>query len=223
MLLAMSSTSLMSDSRCWPLSSMVFSAVRCCSVSGPEDAVGHGLRLAQHGVERRAQLVAHVGEELVLHPRHALQALVRPAQDLLSASRCHALGDVHVEAGDAHALALLVAPHHAEAGDPPPRVVLAPACGTRWKMRSPLAGSFTCRFISWHALAVLGVHAARQRLEGVGQLGVLVAELRLPDGREVHGLRGDVPVPQAELARAHRQLQPPVGLLEQLLDASSAR
>ena len=61
-----SSTSLIRPSRCWPLawtrSSALVRLVRQLAV----EAVGQQLGVAEDGVQRRAQLVAHVGEELRL-------------------------------------------------------------------------------------------------------------------------------------------------------------
>ena len=74
--LARSSTSLMSCSRCCALVRMSPRYSLCCGDTGADLAVVHQLGEADDRVERRAQLVRHVGEELALQPAGLLDLAV---------------------------------------------------------------------------------------------------------------------------------------------------
>ncbi len=71
--------SLIKDSRCVPDAEMSLTYSSCFSVQFAEHGFGQHVREADNGVERRAQLVRHVGEELGLVLAGGLQlpALVR--------------------------------------------------------------------------------------------------------------------------------------------------
>ena len=76
-----SSTSLMRSSRCEPQALIASSASRC---AGLQRAVAlQQLGVADDAVERRPQLVAHVGEELALGPRRGFGRLLRLPQLVL--------------------------------------------------------------------------------------------------------------------------------------------
>ena len=73
-----SSTSLIRSSRWAPHFEIASSASRCVGV---QRAIAlQQLRVADHAVERRAQLVAHVGQELALGARRGFGRLLGPAQ-----------------------------------------------------------------------------------------------------------------------------------------------
>ena len=73
-----SSTSLIRSSRCAPHFEIASSASRC--VARQRAIALQQLRIADHAVERRAQLVAHVGQELALGARRRFGGVLRPAQ-----------------------------------------------------------------------------------------------------------------------------------------------
>ena len=70
----------MSESRWRPLSSMLRRQLRLLFREGAVDLLLEGLGHAEDGVQGRAQLVAHAGEELVLEPAGAGQGHVGRAQ-----------------------------------------------------------------------------------------------------------------------------------------------
>ena len=73
-----SRTSLIRSSSCDPHLAIASSASRC---GGVQAAVAlQQLRVAEHAVQRRAQLVAHVGQELALGARRRLGRLLGAAQ-----------------------------------------------------------------------------------------------------------------------------------------------
>ena len=94
-----SSTSLIRSSRCAPHFEIASSASRCVGV---QRAIAlQQLRVAEHAVERRAQLVAHVGQELALRARRGLGRLLGPAQLVVALAP---IGDVAQERAEEEAL-----------------------------------------------------------------------------------------------------------------------
>ena len=79
----MSRMSLISASRWRAFESMRDRLLRCGSVTWPGDVVQQHVRVAQDRVERRPELVRHVGEELRLQRRRLLERDVLPAQQLV--------------------------------------------------------------------------------------------------------------------------------------------
>ena len=96
--------SLISESRCLPLLKMSPMNPRCLIGHLAHQAVPEHLGEADDGVERRPQLVRHVGEELRLHPARVFQLDVLLLQRLLEALQ---LG--HVARRGEHALQAPVA------------------------------------------------------------------------------------------------------------------
>ena len=90
----------MRSSRCAPHLEIASSASRCVPVSV---AIAlQQLRIAEHAVERRAHLVAHVGQELALGARRGLGRLLRVAQLLVPLAP---IGDVAQEGAEEVAVA----------------------------------------------------------------------------------------------------------------------
>ena len=77
--------SLISESRCLPLLKMSPMNPRCCVGHLAHQAVPQHLGEADDGVERRPQLVRHVGEKLGLHAARVFQLDVLLLQRLLEA------------------------------------------------------------------------------------------------------------------------------------------
>ena len=94
-----SSTSLIRSSRCAPHLEIASSASRC--VAFRRAIALQQLRVADHAVERRAQLVAHVGEELALGARRRLGR--RPSRGAAASSRSQPIGDVAQERAEEEA------------------------------------------------------------------------------------------------------------------------
>ena len=82
------STSLISPSRCRWLRWMRSSASRCPAVTGPWMPISSSSRVAADRVERRAQLVAHHGEELALRAIGALRGDATPSARRDADARC---------------------------------------------------------------------------------------------------------------------------------------